>query len=109
MIRGYSFWYSREAELQEGIYQALTLAGLEFVEQARLTPKERLDFLVGGVAVELKVAGGTRPLEAQLTRYCRLDEVTGVVVVTTRVRHLALPRVIEGKPVELIGLAGAIL
>lgn len=103
----YRFRYADERELQDGLEQAFELAGLGLVREARLSAQERPDFLVGRIAVEVKVKGDMRSLAAQVARYCRLSMVDGVVVVTSRVRHLRLPATIEGKPVAVVELASA--
>lgn len=106
IVRGYAFRYVTEAELHDGVEEALRLAGLRPRREVRIG-RDRLDLLVGGVAVEIKVKGGDRPLLGQAERYLAHDEVEGLVVVTSRVRHLRLPESIAGKPVVVVTLAAA--
>lgn len=106
-IRRHRFAYSNEAVLQEGLAQALEQAGLEVLREVRLDARSRVDLLVGGVAVEVKVAGSTAALLRQIRRYAAHDRVEGVLVVSGRVRHLRLPTAVCGKPVRVVTLAAA--
>jgi predicted ATP-grasp superfamily ATP-dependent carboligase len=106
-IRGYSFRYATEEVLQTGLAGALEAAGFDVQREVRLDARSRLDILVGRVAVEVKVAGSTRGVRAQLMRYLMSDAIDGVVLVTNRVRHLALPSAAFGKPIIVVDLVGA--
>jgi hypothetical protein len=99
--------FATERDLQAGV--ATLLAAEEFTAepQVRHSPLDRPDFLVDGVAVELKVKGGAAELERQVTRYLGHDQVIGVLVITNRARHRGLPRQINGKPVWVIWIPGA--
>jgi hypothetical protein len=106
-IRGYSFRYATEEALQAGLADALEATGFDVQREVRLDARSRLDLLVGRVAVEVKVAGSTRGVRAQLVRYLMSDAIDGVVLVTNRVRHLALPSAAFGKPIVVVDLVGA--
>ena len=54
------------------------------------------------VAVELKVAGTLAEVTRQLFRYAEDAGVCGVVLVTTRARHDALPDTLLGKPLRVV-------
>jgi hypothetical protein len=99
--------FTTEPDLQAGTGALLAAEGFTARPQARLGPLERLDFLVDGIAVELKVRGTASELERQVTRYLSHEEVRGVLVVTNRARHRGLPREINGKPVWVVWIAGA--
>jgi hypothetical protein len=105
-IRGCRFRYSSEDELQQGLAQALTEAGFGVEREVRLDSHSRLDLLVGRVAVEVKVAGPARGVRAQVDRYLLNDRLDGLVLVTSRVRHVTLPRESNGKPIVVVELAG---
>lgn len=92
-----------EEALHAEAARAFALAGLSAVHEARLGPRCRIDFLVGGVGVELKKS---RPapgaLRRQLSRYAACPQVEELVVAAPRA--VRLPREIGGKRVTMLGL-----
>jgi hypothetical protein len=101
VIRSHRFGYATEAELQQGLYDALTAAGLPVRREVTIAPGCRVDHLVGRVAVEVKVHGTAAEADRQLRRYLATGKVDGIVLVTNRVGHLAL----QSAQVEVVGLA----
>jgi hypothetical protein len=99
--------FATEQDLQAGVSALLATEGFTAEPQARLGPFDRPDFLVDGVAVELKVKGSAADLERQVTRYLGHDEVAAALVVTNRARHRGLPGEINGKPVWVVWITGA--
>lgn len=91
-----------EADLQKAIERVLTAAALPFEREVMLTPRDRADFLVCGVVVELKVDGSAPSVTRQLQRYAKHDRVLGVLLVTTRSRHCCMPSSLMGKPVATV-------
>lgn len=83
----YQFNYSDEFALQDGIEQALTLAGFTVEREVRLNPRDRIDLLVGRVGIEVKVAGRTASVARQCTRYLKSDRIDELVLVSNRPRH----------------------
>ncbi len=101
---------STEADLQAAVGMAFKLARVPHEQQVRISPHDRLDFLAGDVAVELKVDGSAAALLRQLDRYAAHERVGAIVVVSTRARHLEMPAALRGKPVHLVSLlAGGLL
>lgn len=92
-----------EADLHEQAAQAFARAGLPARHEAVLGPRCRIDFLVGGVGVEIKK---NRPAPAallrQLTRYAACAQVEELVVVAPR--GVNLPKTVLGKRVTMLGL-----
>lgn len=104
------FVYAREAELQEGIGRVLEAAFPGQVQrEVQLDGgRSRLDFLVGAVAVEVKIDGSLSELTRQVHRYAGLDAVAGILAVVGRSRLRGLPESLRGKPVGVLHLGGAI-
>ena len=92
-----------EYDIHAAVADALSAAGLAFIHEYRLGPRNRIDFLVGRVGIEVK-KGRPAPstLREQLERYLDADALDGLIVVTQRVT--AVPGVICGKPVMLVSL-----
>ena len=92
-----------EYDIHAAVADALTAAGLAYVHEYRLGPRNRIDFLVGRVGIEVKKGRpATSDLTRQLRRYLAADALDGLIVVTQRVT--AVPREICGKPVMLVSL-----
>jgi hypothetical protein len=104
-----SYSYTCEDELQQGL--AAALCKTHHVErEVRLSSRSRVDLLVDGdLVVEVKVAGTADALVRQVSRYSLSPRVAGLVVVTSRVRHLAVPPILNGKPLAVVSLTGAAL
>lgn len=92
-----------EAAAHRAISAALTSAGIEHVNEARLTASERIDILSGTVGVEIKVGHDRRTIWRQLQRYAALPEIDALVLAT----GTAFPEVSEvgGKPLLIADLS----
>ena len=92
-----------EYDIHAAVADALSAAGLAFIHEYRLGPRNRIDFLVGRVGIEVKKGRpATSDLTRQLRRYLAADALDGLIVVTQRVT--AVPGVICAKPVILVSL-----
>lgn len=92
-----------EEELHALVAKALAHEGLEAQHEARLGPRCRIDFMCGGVGIEIKKSRPDRAkLIAQLTRYAQCDQVEALVVVAPR--GVNLPGRISGKRISQIAL-----
>ena len=96
------FWHSSEDELQRGIALVLDEAGIAYAREAELSAGERVDFLVGAVGVEVKVAGSLSQVARQLLRYA--PHVDGLLLVTARAQLDAFPPTLGGKPVRVVAI-----
>jgi len=89
--------------LQQDVERHLHTAGIPYEREHRLSPGERLDFLVAGnVAVELKIRAQRKSIYRQLERYARHEIVQALILVTASA--LGMPKTIEGKPVYIVQL-----
>jgi hypothetical protein len=98
-LSGWRFRGHNEAVLQGTVLESLEHAGLPFIREYRINPRDRIDFLVGSVGVELKVQGRADDVRRQLERYAEAPEIRDLVLVTTRWQHRPLAGVVLGKPV----------
>lgn len=103
-LRSNRFTFGDEDELQRGIDLALHGAGLTADREVRLSSTDRPDFMVEGVAIEVKVDGTANALIRQLARYALHPSVIAIVVVTNRARLTAMPEAINMKPVHVVSL-----
>lgn len=69
--------------------------------EVQLSPSDRVDFMVDGVAIELKVKCSTNEILRQLARYAQHDSVREILLLSvTRAPLLKLPPTLNGKPVR---------
>lgn len=110
MIGAHRYHYGDEYQLQDGIEKALVDDGWGVCREVLVYGRrDRIDFLVSRdgrtwFGVEVKVAGNRAAVERQLKRYLE-SALSGIVLVTTRVRH-QMPSSLCGKPIEVVCLAG---
>lgn len=97
-FRGKAIATFDEARLQHWAAGVLRSASVDFEEQVPLSPRDRLDFLCGGVAIELKVKGSLADLLRQLDRYAEHERVSELLVVSTRRQLVRLPEMLREKP-----------
>ena len=92
-----------EEELHAQVAFALKTCGLEVEHEVRLAPRCRIDFMCGGIGIEIKKSRPERSkLIAQLTRYAACDQVEALIVAAPR--GVNLPKEIAGKRVIMIAL-----
>jgi hypothetical protein len=108
-------WNDEDA-LQLHVHEHLTAAGVDCAREYWLSDqKSRVDIFIPtpplkhhriprGIAIEIKVKGGTSEVLRQLTRYADCDEVLDLALITTRAIHANLPRHIDYKPLTVIPL-----
>ncbi len=104
LFAAYSFNFSNEKELQDGIEQMFAAEGIVAVREASLNKADRIDFLVGDIGIEVKVGHSFTDVIRQLHRYAQVDAIQTLVLVTTRLQH-QMPDDINGKALITINLA----
>ena len=93
-----------EDQAQVDIGRALAAAGLDARREVVLDAANRVDFMVGEVAVEAKVRGTKRAIWRQVERYAARPEVSAVVIATA----VAFPRdlgMLHDKPILVASLS----
>lgn len=88
ILGAYRFNFVGERQLQDGIEAVLQQESIAARREVRLSGRDRIDFLTGGVGIEVKTAGSSANLLRQLARYAEHDEIRSLIVVTNR-SHLA--------------------
>lgn len=95
LLRSARIPYSTEAEMQEAIESLLTQRGITFQREFVLSKKDRVDFMIGNVAVECKIKGPAMSVYRQIQRYATYDCVQAIVLFTAF--HMDLPHFINDK------------
>lgn len=109
VLSRFRYRFTTEAELQAGIADALSAKGIAFEREKILTPSDRPDFLVGTIAIEVKIGGSVASLLRQCSRYLKLEAVTELLIVAGSTRLATqIPRELCGKPVEVLNVRAAV-
>lgn len=106
LLHGYSYNFNSEVELQNGIESILTTNSVPFSREVRLTKKDRIDFLVDSIGIEVKIDGTATSLTRQLYRYAQHDLIDSLIVVTNKSKFTNLPNTINNKQIFLLYLLG---
>lgn len=92
-----------EYDLHALVAAALDRAGLASRHEVPLAPRCRIDFLCGGIGIEVKRGQPERArIRQQLARYAACDQVEALVLVTERA--VDLPPALAGKPLRAVCL-----
>jgi hypothetical protein len=107
-LREHRYAAGDEASFQRGIEIALDATLFAFEREVVLGPRARIDFLVdGSIGIEIKIDGATASVSRQLARYARHSRICGLILVTTRTKHLELDGIAIGeKPVRVLWQGG---
>ena len=100
-LTAYRFDTSSELRFQDGIASALRDVSIRYRREVALAPKDRIDFLIGSVGLEVKVDGTEMDVLRQLMRYAQSDQVSALVLVTNRSKHSQMPDSLQGKPLSV--------
>ena len=93
---------STEAALHQSIGAALDVAGIEYQREARLSERDRIDFMAGPVGIEAKISGGRMSFARQLIRYAEHEEVEALVLVSSKA--VSMPGLIGGVPLYVVSV-----
>lgn len=109
LLRNYRFRFVTEKDLQDGIAEALDAAGIAYSREKSLGKPDRPDFIVGNVAIEVKIKGSLADLLRQVSRYAAHDEISAVLAVGTPHWLTRVPPTLVGKQVQSLRLLGSLL
>lgn len=109
LLAGYRYNLQSEASLQDGLQLVLEKHGVLFVREARLDAKNRPDFMVGSLAIEVKTKGSFADFLRQANRYLELEQVTGLIAIGTPKWMPLVPPALAGKPLYTVRLLSSLL
>lgn len=96
---------STEKTLQNDIESIFKENEIPYNREFQLSPTDIPDFMVEGLAIEVKIGGTNIPVFRQCERYCSYDNVHGLMLVTTK--PFDLPHRINEKPTFVLKLGTA--
>lgn len=109
VLNRWRFTDTDEHALQAGIDQALREAGYVPRREVILSPRDRIDFMIGHLGIEVKVAGTAATVIRQLRRYAAHPDIDSLMLVTTRVQLSALGGCSLSVPLRIVTIMRGIL
>lgn len=109
VLSSYRYNFQDETSLQDGMALALARHDIAFEREVRLDAKNRPDFMLGSVAVEVKIKGSFAEFMRQAQRYLLLEQISALIVVGTPKWLPAVPATLAGKPVYTVRLTSSLL
>ena len=95
-----------EKELQEAIENIFKEHNYIYEREYILDTKSRIDFLLrNGIGTEVKIKGTVKQIYRQCERYCQIDKIKTLILVTNRT--MGFPAEINNKPCYVIKLGKA--
>lgn len=104
-LRPARFPLSGEKPLQAAIGAQLLTHGFDARREVTLAPGDIVDFMVDGIAIEVKIKGGKRNILRQCERYAAHPSVSALVLVTNVA--MGFPTTLNGKPTAVLNLGRA--
>lgn len=102
VLQFYEFSLTDEKVLQELIYETLLAEDVAIDREVPLPPYGIVDFMVNGVAFEVKIQGQKKAIYRQCRDYTLHEDVKALVLVTAR--SMGLPPEMNGKPAYVYSL-----
>lgn len=103
LVRTLRLDLTNEKRTQVGLQEALERAGIVAQREVQLGDGDIVDFMVGNIAIEMKLKGQRRAILDQLERYARHGDVHEIILLTARC--MTLPAHIGGKPAAVGSLS----
>lgn len=100
-LRGHRFPLHNEEALKIEMFAALKQM-FSCIKEHTLDKKSRIDFMVEGVGIEVKIKGSSLGILKQCERYCEFEEVKALILVTNR--SMGFPKTLNGKPCYVFAL-----
>ena len=106
LLRSARLDLSNEKRAQADVEVVLMRSGISFEREVRLTDADIVDFMVGGIAIEIKLRGAKKKeVYRQLCRYARHERVESLLLASNM--SMGLPAVIDGKDAYFVKLGEA--
>ena len=106
----HAYLHSEEKQLHAAIGEALTSEGITF-EREKTVGKNRYDFFVDGVVIEVKIDGSPADSLRRSQRYLKDEGVSALLLVTTQrwAKNARTDLVVCDKPMKILQIKRAFL
>lgn len=99
------FILNDEKELQKSIEDIFKTNSVQYEREYMLDKKNKPDFFINGIAIEVKIKGSAKSIYKQCERYCAFEQVKFLILVTGR--SMGFPADINGKDCYVLNLGKA--
>lgn len=86
-LKSYVIPADNESAMQSVIERVMKIRGYDHVREVVLSDTDRIDFMVGAIGLECKVAGTAAAVMAQCGRYLDHACIESLILVTTKATH----------------------
>lgn len=107
-LQGLALTHANEDEMQRGIAEALSAAGIAFEREQAVGRYGRIDFALGRVGIECKVAGPASRVYRQLAGYLDSGEFDAIVLATTKRSHAVMRLTLSGRHIRVVVFDGGL-
>jgi hypothetical protein len=97
--------FTDEKELQSEVESYLKRLGLKYEREVRLNSRDRIDFLIDSVGIEIKIKGSSVHVLKQMSRYAESNRIEKLILLTTNPH--GFPKELNSKPVTIVRLGSA--
>lgn len=118
ILTSYRYRYDSESILQDGIERALVQHEIRYLREKTLTRlpgirtvpglHDRPDFMIGSVALEVKIKGSLSAMLRQLSRYAQHPDVGAILAVGTPSWMTRIPSSLNGKEIRCVWLVSSL-
>lgn len=118
IITSYRYRHDSESILQDGIERALVQHEICYLREKTLTRlpgirtvpglHDRPDFMIGSVAIEVKIKGSLSAMLRQLSRYAQHPDVSAILAVGTPSWMRKIPPSLSGKEIRSVWLVSSL-
>lgn len=105
ILKRQRFNIENEKELQQQIVSVLDKYQVAYKREHRLNEKDIPDFLIGDIAMEIKIKGRRIDIFKQCMRYSMHDEVKSVLLITNVM--IGKPPLHNDKPFYILNISSA--
>ncbi|NWA11927.1 hypothetical protein [Pseudomonas gingeri] len=108
LLGRYSYRFSSEVNLHARLATVFEAEGIEFERERIMDARNRADFWVDGIVIEVKIDGSMPEALRQVDRYINLPDVQGVILAGTprwAAEQLKEKPTWQDKPFQMVRLA----
>lgn len=103
LLSSQRFSLDSEKSTQDEIEKLLRSKGVRFFREYKLDIKNRPDFFIDGICIEVKIKGSAKAIYRQCERYSVFENVKQIILITNRA--MGFPTELNNKPCYVIKMS----
>ena len=109
LLSNQAYTITEERLIQDKIEAVLNTKKVQHLREAHLTKRDRIDFLVGTIGIEVKLKTPVTQVTRQLHRYAQSDLISELLLITTSPSLAQIPKEFNNKPIHVLLLITALI